>query len=64
VQIMLRTRRKLPHIARAAADIFRRYWHYGAPDGTLPMQPTLWELASTILGKRLGPEQTLSIEEQ
>jgi pimeloyl-ACP methyl ester carboxylesterase len=64
VQVMLRCRRRLPPMARAAAEIFRRYWHYGAPDGTLPIQPTLWELVSTILGKQVGPEQTMPVEEQ
>jgi pimeloyl-ACP methyl ester carboxylesterase len=55
VQIMRRTQHKLPHIARAAAIAFCRYWQYGKQ----PMprqQPTLWDLAATILETPLAPD--------
>jgi pimeloyl-ACP methyl ester carboxylesterase len=57
VQIMRRTQHKLPHLARAAAAVFTRYWHYGTPDHYT--QPTPWELASAILGKHVGPSQAV-----
>jgi hypothetical protein len=56
VQIMQRTRHKLPHIAQAAAEAFVRYWHYG-PREALPGQPSLWGLAAAVLGQRVGPLQ-------
>jgi hypothetical protein len=54
VQIMLRARRHLPHIARAAAIVFCRYWHYGQ-QAAQRQQPTPWDLAATILEKPVGP---------
>jgi hypothetical protein len=56
VQIMQRTRQKLPHIARAAAEAFTRYWHYGVQDGQHGV-PTPWDLAAAVLGKAVGPHQ-------
>jgi hypothetical protein len=55
VQIMLRTRRKFPHIARAAAEIFSCYWPYGRQESHHNTQLTLWELVSTILGRAVAP---------
>jgi hypothetical protein len=57
VQIMRRTQHKLPHIARAAAEAFTRYWHYGTPGHYT--QPTPSDLASAILGKHLGPSHAV-----
>jgi hypothetical protein len=54
VHIMQRTQQKLPHIARAAAEAFTRYWHYGVQDG-LRRGPTPWDLASAVLGRPVGP---------
>jgi len=51
VQIMQRTRRKMPHLAQMAARAFTRYWHYG-PYAEPPGQPTLWTLATDILGQQ------------
>jgi pimeloyl-ACP methyl ester carboxylesterase len=53
VQIMRRTQHKLPHIARAAAEAFCRYWPYDtsvAASGP----PTPWDLAAAVLGKPVG----------
>ena len=49
VQIMQRARRKMPHLAQAAARVFTRYWHYG-PYAEQPGQPTLWTLTTAVLG--------------
>lgn len=49
VQIMRRARRKMPHLAQAAARVFTRYWHYG-PWAERPGQPTPRALATAILG--------------
>jgi hypothetical protein len=54
VQIMQRTRRQLPHIARAAATAFCRYWHYGQ-QAAQRQRPTPWDLAAAILEKPVGP---------
>lgn len=54
VQIMQRTRHKMPHLAQAAARAFTRYWHYGAYAAP-PGQPTLWALATEILGQQRRP---------
>jgi hypothetical protein len=56
VQIMQRARHKMPHIARAAAQVFLRYWHYG-PYAELPGQPTLWALAAEVLGQEVNPHR-------
>jgi pimeloyl-ACP methyl ester carboxylesterase len=54
VQIMHRTQRKLPHIARAAAMAFCRYWHYGRQAAQRQL-PTPWDLAATILHTPAAP---------
>jgi pimeloyl-ACP methyl ester carboxylesterase len=51
-QIIQRTRQKMPSLARVAAQVFTRYWHYG-PDAASPGQPTLWALAAEVLGQRV-----------
>ena len=51
VQIMQRARRKMPHLAQAAARVFTRYWHYG-PYAEQPGQPTLWTLTTEVLGQQ------------
>jgi len=56
VQIMQRTHRTMPHLARAAAQAFLRYWHYG-PDAAPPGQPTLWDLAAEVLGQEVHPRR-------
>jgi pimeloyl-ACP methyl ester carboxylesterase len=56
VQIMLRTRHKLPHLAQAAARAFTRYWHYG-PYAEQPGQPSLWTLATEILDQQRQPRR-------
>jgi hypothetical protein len=56
VQIMQRARHKMPHIARAAAQVFLRYWHYG-PYADLPGQPTLWTLTAEVLGQEVNPQR-------
>ena len=56
VQIMQRTRRRMPHLAQMAARTFTRYWHYG-PYAEQPGQPTLWTLASEILGQQRKPRR-------
>lgn len=48
VEIMKRTQRKLPHIARAAAQAFQQYWHYGPPNAPA-QQPTPWHLVAQAL---------------
>jgi hypothetical protein len=48
VQIMQRTQHTLPHIARAAAAVFCRYWHYGQ-QAEQRQQPSPWDLAAAIL---------------
>jgi hypothetical protein len=48
VQIMQRTQHTLPHIARAAAAAFCRYWHYGQ-QAEQRQPPGLWDLVSTVL---------------
>jgi pimeloyl-ACP methyl ester carboxylesterase len=53
VQIMQRTRQKMPSLAQAAAQVFTRYWHYG-PDAEPPGQPTLWALAAQVLGQQVS----------
>jgi pimeloyl-ACP methyl ester carboxylesterase len=50
IQIMQRTRQKMPSLAQVAAQVFTRYWHYG-PDAESPGQPTLWALAAEVLGQ-------------
>jgi pimeloyl-ACP methyl ester carboxylesterase len=54
VQIMRRTQHKLPHVARAAAEAFCRYWPYGISDAASGT-PTPWALATAVLGKAVGP---------
>jgi pimeloyl-ACP methyl ester carboxylesterase len=56
VQIMKRTRRTMPHLARAAAQAFLRYWHYASAAAS-PGQPSLWELATGILGQEVTPRR-------
>jgi pimeloyl-ACP methyl ester carboxylesterase len=56
VQIMQRTRHKMPHLAQMAARAFTRYWHYG-PYVEQPGQPTLWTLATEILGQQRKPRR-------
>src|SRR5262249_4426338 len=56
VQIMQRTRHKLPHLAQTAAQAFTRYWHYG-PYAEQPGQPTLWALATEILDQQRKPRR-------
>jgi len=56
VQIMQRARHKMPHIARAAAQVFLRYWHYG-PYAEIPGQPTLWTLTAEVLGQEVNPQR-------
>jgi pimeloyl-ACP methyl ester carboxylesterase len=58
VLIMQRTRQKMPRIAQAAAEAFTRYWHYGVQDGQ-HNAPTPWNLASTVLGRQVGPRHAL-----
>ena len=53
VQIMQRTRQKMPSLAQVAAQVFTRYWHYG-PDAEPPGQPTLWALAAEVLGQQVN----------
>jgi hypothetical protein len=53
VQIMQRTRQTMPSLAQAAAQVFRRYWHYG-PETVAPGQPTLWTLAAKVLGQQVS----------
>ena len=52
VQIMQRTRHKMPSLAQVAAQVFTRYWHYG-PDAEIPGQPTLWAFAAEVLGQQV-----------
>jgi pimeloyl-ACP methyl ester carboxylesterase len=56
VQIMQRTRYKYPHIARAAAETFTHYWHYGSQDAS-HHTPSLWDLAADVLNKPVGPRR-------
>jgi hypothetical protein len=51
---MQRTRQTRPSLAQAAAQMFRRYWHYG-PETAPPGQPTLWALAAEVLGQQVSP---------
>jgi hypothetical protein len=57
VQIMQRTQRRLPHIARAAATAFCRYWHYGRQAAQRQL-PTPWALAAVILETPRAPYST------
>jgi pimeloyl-ACP methyl ester carboxylesterase len=58
VQIMKRTRRTMPHLARAAAQAFLRYWHWHyASAAAPPGQPSLWDLAAGILGQEVNPRR-------
>jgi hypothetical protein len=50
MQIMQRTQRRLPHLARTAAEAFQRYWHYGPPPDLVD-QGTPWELVAAVLGR-------------
>jgi pimeloyl-ACP methyl ester carboxylesterase len=52
-QIMQRTRQKMPSLAQTAAQVFRRYWHYG-PETAAPGQPTLWTLAAEASGQQVS----------
>ena len=54
VQIMRRTQHKLPHMARAAAEAFCRYWPDNVPV-VAPFSPTPWDLVCAVLGKPVGP---------
>ena len=54
VQIMHRAQHTLPHIARAAAAAFCRYWHYGQ-QAEPRQQPRLWDLAAAILETPVAP---------
>ena len=56
VQIMQRAHPKMPRLARTAAQIFTRYWHYG-PHTERPGQPTLWALAAEVLGQEVNPHR-------
>jgi hypothetical protein len=52
-QIMQRTRKKMPSLARVAAQVFMRYWPY-RPVAEPPGQPTLWALAAEVLGQQVS----------
>jgi pimeloyl-ACP methyl ester carboxylesterase len=52
-QIMQHAHPKMPRLARTAAQIFTRYWHYG-PHTEQPGQPTLWALATEVLGQEVN----------
>jgi hypothetical protein len=56
VQIMQRAHPEMPRLARTAAQIFTRYWHYG-PNTERPGQPTLWALAAEVLGQEVNPHR-------
>lgn len=56
LQMMRRTRRKFPPIARAAAEAFRRYWRYGPPDGQ-QAAASPWRLVSEVLGQPVDRTQ-------
>jgi pimeloyl-ACP methyl ester carboxylesterase len=60
VQIMQRTRQKMPCLAQAAAQVFTRYWHYG-PDAEPPGQPTLWALAAEVSGQQVSPPRSTHV---
>ena len=55
-QIMQHAHPKMPGLARTAAQIFTRYWHYGT-ETELPGQPTLWTLAAEVLGQEVNPHR-------
>jgi len=57
VQIMQRTRQKMPSLARVAAQVFTRYWRYG-PDAEPRGQPTLWALAAEVLGQEASQHRS------
>jgi hypothetical protein len=57
VQIIRRTQHKRPHIARAAAEAFCRYWPYGASAAAAGL-PTPWDLVAAVLDKPVGLHQT------
>jgi pimeloyl-ACP methyl ester carboxylesterase len=57
-QIMQRTRQKRPSLAQAAAQVFRRYWHYG-PDAEPCGWPTLGRLAAEVLGQQVGQPRSM-----
>jgi len=52
VQIMQRTRQKMPSLAQVAAQVLMRYWHYG-PDAEPLGQPTVWAFAAEVLGQQV-----------
>jgi pimeloyl-ACP methyl ester carboxylesterase len=58
VQIMQRAQHTLPHIARTAAAVFCRYWHYGQ-QAEQRQQPGLWDLAAAILETPVAPHAPL-----
>jgi hypothetical protein len=49
LHIVQKTRRRYPHIARAAATAFLRYWPYSLADHQ-PPRASLQHLVSTVLG--------------
>ncbi|MCZ6874720.1 MAG: alpha/beta hydrolase [bacterium] len=50
IQIIRRSRKKFPHLAKAAAEAFTCYWPYGA--GAAQDAPhNLWGLATSVLNK-------------
>jgi len=57
VQIMQRTRQKMPSLAQVAAQVFTRYWRYG-PDAEPLGQPTLWALAAEVLGQEVSQHRS------
>src|SRR6266849_662439 len=60
VQIMQRTRQKMPALAQVAAQVFSRYWHYG-PDAEPPGQPTLWALVAEVLGQQVSRHRSTHV---
>ncbi|MGE3539701.1 MAG: alpha/beta hydrolase [Candidatus Tectimicrobiota bacterium] len=56
VQIVRLTRRKMPHVARLAAQAFTRYWHYGP--GSVASEPSALQ---TLLAAELGQSEPLSV---
>jgi pimeloyl-ACP methyl ester carboxylesterase len=60
VQIMQRARQKMPSLAQVAAQVLRRYWHYG-PDAESPGQPTLLALAAEVLGQQVSQRRSTHV---
>jgi hypothetical protein len=55
---MQRTRQRMPCLAQVAAQVFKRYWHYG-PDAEPRGWPTLWQLAAEVLGQQVNQHRSL-----